>query len=198
MPAHPCGAALSFPSGEIFPVAPASLWLANTAGSLGFPGDHRGARKQPAVKSHRLINSGLTVYFQTYCRLFTSCSYQCYCGLNRKLYTNGDGRNVSTDKGGLLVREYPCCRLLWSVFSEWPWIFSLLETMATSICSCKIISRLAVSDYISSPNSEVKSLHKEEQELLKNKPELIVLNDCVLKYVMQHGYLLPAEQQAKE
>lgn len=51
---------------------------------------------------------------------------------------------------------------------------------------------------MSSPNSEVKSLHKEEQELLKNKPELIVLNDCILKYVMQHGYLLPAEQQAKE
>lgn len=55
-----------------------------------------------------------------------------------------------------------------------------------------------MSDYISSPNSEVKFLHKEEQELLKSKPELIVLNDYVLKYVMQHDYLLPAEQQAKE
>lgn len=71
--------------------------------------------------------------------------------------------------------------------------------MATSICSCKIISCLAVSDYISSPNSEAKSLHKEEeQKLLKSKPELIVLNTCILKNVMQHGYLLPAEKQAKE
>lgn len=157
-------------------------WQTQQVGQV-FQEMHKRARKQPTVKSHRLVNPGMIVYFQTYCRCFTSCSYQCYCGLNRKLHTNGDGRNISTDKGGLLgeVREYPRCWLL-CIFSEWPWIFSLLETMATSIRSCKIISCLAVSDYISSPNSEVKSLHKEEeQKLLKSKPELIVLNPYILK-----------------
>lgn len=70
--------------------------------------------------------------------------------------------------------------------------------MATSICSCKIISCLVVSDYISSPSSEVKSLHKEQQKLLNSKTQLIVLNHYILKNAMQHGYLLPAKQQAKE
>lgn len=195
------GLLLAFPSGESDLVAPASLCLANTAGRSGFPGDAQRSQKAANCEIPQACKSRFDYLFPDILeRLFTSCSYQCYCGLNRKLHTNGDGRNVYTTKGGLLggVREYPRCWLLWSVFSKWPWIFSLLETMATSICSCKIISCLAVSDYISSPNSEVKSLHREEQKWLKSKPDLIVLNHCILKYVMKHGCLLPTEQQAKE
>lgn len=154
-------------------------------------------RKRPIVKSHRIVNPSLAVYFQTHCRLFTSCSYQRCCGLNRKLHTDGEGRNVSTDKGGL--REYPradCCGVF---FTEWPWIFSLLETMATSICSCKIISCLAVSDYISSRNSEVKISPQRGAKMDKEKSWVDCSESLYLKIcVMQRGYLLPAEQQAEE
>lgn len=85
-------------------------WQTQQVGQV-FQEMHGGARKQPTVKFHGLVNPGFTVCFQTYCRFFTSCFYQRDCGLNRKLHTNGDGRNVSTDKGGLLceVREYPHC-----------------------------------------------------------------------------------------
>lgn len=106
----PCRAILAFPSGESFAVAPATPWLANTAGGSGFPAGTQRSQKTANQENPQACKSRLDfVCFQTHCRFFTSCSYRCYCGLNRKLHTSGDGRAVWIGKGRLFseVREYP-------------------------------------------------------------------------------------------
>lgn len=48
------------------------------------------------------------------------------------------------------------------------------------------------------PSSEVESLHKEKRKSPPKKPELTILIPYIPNNALQHGYLLPAEQQAKE
>lgn len=89
-----CRATLAFSSGKSFTVAPAAPWSANLAGGLGFP-----ENSVPGKDTGLWTQAWLC--FQTYWRFFTWCSYQCYCGLNGKLHTGGDGRTVFTSKGRL-------------------------------------------------------------------------------------------------
>lgn len=109
-PAHPCGVTLAFPSGEIFTVAPAVLWLAKAAGRSGFPGDAQRSQEAANREIPQDCKSRFGCLFPDILQaFFTSCPYQCCCGLNRKLRSGGDGRNVSTDKGGLQAEGVSSC-----------------------------------------------------------------------------------------
>lgn len=127
---------------------------------------HRGARKQPTRKTHKLVNAGLTLFSgRLWVFYIMYLSVLLWLKQEAAYWWRWEDRIYRRGRVARWGERVPSCWLqLWRIFREWPWNFCLSETMATRICSCKIISCLTVSDYMPPPNSEVESLHKEEKK----------------------------------